>query len=244
MPVFLSRRGFLKGIIYFSVCFLRGISPLKNAFSSPGSRRITKEDTMILPRPEFKGKVSVEEAIKSRRTIRSFRTTALSIEQLSQLLYSAQRITDDGGFKRSAPSGGALYPLDVYAVVGEGAVKGIDAGVYHYIPHEHSIELVTPGDRRRQVARASLHQMWMASAPVNFVITAEYARITSKYGQRGIRYAVIEVGHVGQNIFLQAEALGLRAGIVGAFDDADVIKVMGIPLKHEPLLIMPVGYGG
>ncbi|MBW1863689.1 MAG: nitroreductase family protein, partial [Deltaproteobacteria bacterium] len=89
--------------------------------------------------------------------------------------------------------------------------------------------------------RASLQQMWMAGAPVNFVITAEYSRIRSKYGERGIRYAMVEAGHVGQNLFLQAEALGLKAGIVGAFEDMKVINVLGIPREHEPLLIMPIG---
>ena len=91
---------------------------------------------------------------------------------------------------------------------------------------------------------ASLGQRWMARAPLTLVITAEYKRIMGKYGQRGVRYAMIEAGHIAQNIFLQCEALGLVAGIVGAFEDAKVIEVMGIPKSHEPLLIMPVGYKG
>ena len=95
---------------------------------------------------------------------------------------------------------------------------------------------------RKEIASASLWQMWMAKAPVIFIITAEYRRITGKYGERGVRYALIEVGHVGQNLFLQAGTLGLGAGIVGAFHDTDVLKVMGTPSKHEPILIMPVGY--
>ncbi len=102
--------------------------------------------------------------------------------------------------------------------------------------------MVTKGDRRKEIASVALYQMWMAKAPVIFLITAEYQRITGKYGERGIRYALIEVGHVGQNLFLQAEALGLGAGIVGAFYDLEVSKVAGLPPKHEPLLIMPVGY--
>ncbi len=206
-------------------------------------RKKVKEDSMTLPEPKIDGSMSVEKAIKQRRTVRSFRKSALTMEELSQLLYSAQGITEDGGFKRSAPSGGALYPLDVYAVVGDRGVEGLAPGVYHYEPSGHRVDLISHGDKRRELARASLHQMWMASAPLNLVITSEYARITSKYGERGIRYALIEVGHVGQNIFLQAEAMGLKAGIVGAFHDSEVIRVMGIPLRHEPLLIMPVGYG-
>jgi len=199
---------------------------------------------MILPETYkyHKGSLSVEEAIKRRRTVRSFSSKTLEKEALSQLLYVVQGITEDKGFKRAIASGGALYPLDVYAIVGNKGVEGIDAGVYHYIPAGHKIESVIVGDRRRQLAGASLSQMWMAGAPVNLVITAEYSRICSKYGDRGIRYAMIEAGHAGQNIFLQAEALGLKAGIVGAFDNSNVINVLGIPESHEPLLIMPVGY--
>jgi len=197
---------------------------------------------MILPKPTYDGKVSVEKAIKHRRTIRSYKAKALHLEDFSQILFAAQGITDNGGFKRAAPSGGALYPLDVYAVVGKGCVDGLEPAVYHYLPSGHRLETISNGDRRGLVAQAALHQMWMAQAPVNFVITAEYARICSKYGQRGVRYAIIEAGHVGQNIFLQAEALGLRSGIVGAFNDREVTKVMEIPSEHEPLLIMPVGY--
>lgn len=195
-----------------------------------------------LPKPSLDGKVSVEKAIKERRTIRDFKEKPLPLTHLSQLLWAAQGITDPKEGKRAAPSGGALYPLDIYVIAGEKGVEGIEAGVYHYLPERHSISVISKGDRRKEIASAALWQMWVAKAPVQFIITAEYRRITWKYGQRGIRYALIEVGHVGQNLFLQVEALGLGAGIVGAFNDADVSKVMGAPSKHEPLLVMPVGY--
>jgi SagB-type dehydrogenase family enzyme len=195
-----------------------------------------------LPKPSFDGKVSVEKAIKERRTIRDFKDRPLLLSYLSQLLWAAQGITDPKEGKRAAPSGGALYPLDIYVIVGEKGVDGMEMGVYHYLPEKHSILPVLKGDRRKEIASASLSQMWMAKAPVIFIITAEYKRITGKYGERGIRYALIEAGHVGQNLFLQAEALGLGAGIVGAFNDLEVSKVAGLPSKHEPLLIMPVGY--
>lgn len=198
--------------------------------------------SISLPKPSLDGKVSVEKAVKERRTIRDFKERLLSLAQLSQLLWSAQGITDPKEGKRSAPSGGALYPLDIYLIVGKNGVEGVEGGVYHYSPEKHAISLMMKEDRRKEVASASLWQTWMAKAPVMFIITAEYRRITGKYGERGIRYALMEVGHVGQNLFLQAEALGLGAGIVGAFNDADVSKVMGAPPQHEPLLIMPVGY--
>ena len=195
-----------------------------------------------LPKPSLDGKVSVEKAIKERRTIRDFKDRPLPFTHLSQLLWAAQGITDLKEGKRAAPSAGALYPLDIYVIAGEKGVKGMEAGVYHYLPKTHSVLPISKGDRRKEIASASLWQMWMAKAPVIFIITAEYKRITWKYGERGIRYSLIEVGHVGQNLFLQAEALGLGAGIVGAFNDLEVSKVAGFPSKHEPLLIMPVGY--
>ena len=195
-----------------------------------------------LPKPSSDGKLSLEKAIKGRRTIREFKDRVLSLHHLSQLLWAAQGMTDPIEMKRAVPSAGALYPLDIYVIVGEKGVKGMEAGVYHYLPRTHEILPIAKGDLRKEVALASLRQTWMAKAPVIFVITAEYKRVTAKYGERGIRYALIEVGHVGQNLFLQAEALGLGAGIVGAFNDLEVSKVARLPSKQEPLLIMPVGY--
>ena len=208
----------------------------------PGWGKDQQGGFIQLPKPAFDGAVSVERAIKERRTIRAFRSDSLGMAQLSQLLWAAQGITDERRGFRAAPSGGALYPLDVYAVVGKGGVEGLGPGIYRYYPAGHRLKLISSGDRRRDVAGAALAQMWIARAPVIFVITAEYERITRKYGKRGVRYAHIEVGHVGQNIFLQAGAVGLGAGIVGAFHDASVAEAIGAPKKYEPIIIIPVGY--
>lgn len=197
---------------------------------------------MKFQKPQFDGKISLERAIKNRRTYRAFMSDPLSQGEFSQLLWAAYGITDERGFKRAAPSGGALYPMDLYAVAGTGGVKDLEAGTYHYDPNEHTISKILEGDIRVDLARASLSQMWMTTAPVNLIITVEYRRISVKYGERGARYALMEAGHIGQNIFLQAEALGLGAGIVGAFHDENVSKVLKIPREHEPLLIMPVGH--
>lgn len=218
------------GMILF-LFMVTGLLEVKNGHAS-----------ISLPKPSSDGKVSVEKAIKQRRTIRDFQERTLSLNHLAQLLWSAQGITDLTKGRRVAPSGGALYPLDIYILIGENGVEKMEAGTYHYLPKEHSMSMILKGDRRREIASASLSQMWMAKAPVTFIITAEYKRITGKYGERGIRYALIEVGHVGQNVFLQVEALELGAGIVGAFNDLEVSKVAGLPPQHEPLLMMPVGY--
>jgi SagB-type dehydrogenase family enzyme len=238
----LTRREFCKIIGFiglFGSLFIpqRVLSKGKiNPLSGKGGGR------MQLPEPMLDGDVSVERTINTRRTIRSFDRKALTLKQLSQLLWAAQGITETGGFKRGAPSAGALYPMDVYGVVGRNCIEKLDPGVYHYGPADHTLSLAQEGDRRRDIAGASLWQMWMADAPLNLVITGEYSRIMGKYHQRGIRYAMIEAGHIGQNIFLQCQGMGLEAGIVGAFDDEKVVQVMGIKRTHEPLLIMPVGY--
>ena len=199
---------------------------------------------IALPSPSYKGSVSVEEALKARRTHRSFQSRPLTLKQFSQILWGAYGVTDRkyGSFLKTAPSAGALYPLDIYCVVGEGGVETLTPGIYHFRPENHAIELVKQGDLRAEVARQALQQMWMAKAPLMLVITGEYNRSSIKYGLRGATYTHIEAGHVGQNVFLQAEAIGLRAGIVGAFNNQQIIRAMGLSTSHDPLLIMPVGY--
>jgi len=205
-------------------------------------------DTMAaefaLPSPSYKGTVSVEEALKARRTHRSFQSRPLTLKQFSQILWGAYGVTAQkyGSFLKTAPSAGALYPLDIYGVVGQGGVETLAPGIYHFRPENHAIELVKQGDLRAEVARQALQQMWMAKAPLMLVITGEYNRSSIKYGLRGATYTHIEAGHVGQNVFLQAEAIGLKAGIVGAFNNRGVVTTMGLPPSHDPLLIMPVGY--
>lgn len=197
---------------------------------------------MQLPAPSLDGAMSLEKALQSRRTVRSFSPNPLSLAHFSQMLWAAYGAAGESKHRRTVPSGGALYPMDLYAAVGEGGLAELDGGIYHYEPREHRVSLLASGDFRSQLAKASLHQMWMAGAPVSIVVTVEYRRICGKYGDRGIRYAMMESGHIAQNIFLQAETLGLGAGIVGAFHDEEVSRVMGLPKVHEPLLILPVGY--
>lgn len=195
-----------------------------------------------LPSPAFKGGMSLAEALHDRRTVRSFAFRPLSLDQLSQLLWACYGITDARSRARTAPSAGALYPLDCYLAAGEKGVGGLEAGVYHYLPLEHALAATILGDKRREVARASLSQFWMAEAPIMVIITAEYQRTMGRYRERGTRYVLMEVGHAGENLFLQSVAIGLGAGIVGAFDDKAVAGALQLPTRHEPLLIVPVGY--
>ncbi len=198
-----------------------------------------------LPAPKTRGEMSLEEAIQKRRSKREFLDKPLTLEQVSQILWVAQGITDEQSGYRAAPSAGALYPLEVYLVVGEGGVDpplADGAGVYHYLPENHSLEKLLEGDVRQDLMRASLGQSFIADAPVDLVIAAEYERTTGKYGERGIRYVHMEVGHAAQNVYLQVTALGLGTVTIGAFDDEEVARVLHLPSEHEPLCVMPVGH--
>jgi SagB-type dehydrogenase family enzyme len=193
-----------------------------------------------LPRPELEGKVSLEEAIARRRSVRRYRAEPLTLSQLSQVLWSAQGITA-GGELRAAPSAGATYPLELFAFVGKQAIDGLEAGIYHYEVDSHSLVCSQRGDLRRELARAALDQGFIVSAPVDIVICAIYTRTSYTYGRRGERYVHMEVGHVGENIHLQAVALGLATVEVGAFDDEEVRKVLDVDERIKPLYIMPLG---
>lgn len=191
-----------------------------------------------LPKPKIIGKMSIEETIVRRQSIRSFTQNSLTLEQLSQLLWSAQGITEQ--FRRAVPSAGATYPLDVFAVLG--IVEGVNPGVYHYLPMKHSIELIKEGDLRKALALAALNQEFIAHAPLDIVITAEYSRTTFRYGSRGEKYVYMEVGHAGQNLSLIAESLGLGTVVIGAFIDEEVSRCLNLPKNFAPLYIMPFGY--
>jgi len=195
---------------------------------------------IALPPPKLKGDISVEEAIRLRRSIRDYQDKSLSLEQVSQLLWAGQGITE--GFKRAAPSAGATYPLTLYLVVGENSVPELSSGIYEYIPETHSLVLIKNGDLRKRVASACLGQSFIEEAPISIVIAADYERTTVRYGERGERYVHMEAGHVGENIYLQAVALGLGTVVVGAFLDTDLKQCLSLPEEQVPLYVMPIGY--
>ncbi len=191
-----------------------------------------------LPVSSTIGLVSVEEALRVRRSIRELAPTPLPLADLAQLLWAAQGVTAGDG-RRTAPSAGALYPLDVYAVAGD--VETLPPGVYRYEPGPHRLEAIIGGDRRMALARAAAEQDFVAEAPAAIVLAAHFARTFAKYGERASQYVAIEAGCAAQNIALQAVALRLASVIVGAFDEAKVCEATSIPRGETPLIIMPVG---
>ena len=193
---------------------------------------------MKLPEPQYDSNVSLEESLLQRRSIRSYTDEPLALHELSQLLWSAQGITGPGGL-RTAPSAGALYPLEVYVAVGD--VQGLAPGVYRYQPDGHQLAKIMDGDRRGELASAALGQSSVKDGAVAFVFTGVYKRTTGKYGDRGIRYVHIEVGHAAENLCLQATAMGLGSVTVGAFTDEQVTRLLNLPDGEQPLYIIPVG---
>jgi SagB-type dehydrogenase family enzyme len=196
---------------------------------------------LTLPAPRLKGEMSLEEVVSRRRSRREFKGSPLTLEQVSQVLWAAQGITSPEGL-RAAPSAGARYALDLYVAVGGREAGGLAAGVYHYDPQGHTLKRILEGDVRPTLARLAVGQTFIAEAPLALVITAEYERISQKYGDRTTRYVHMEVGHAAQNVYLQAEALGLGTVVVGSFQDEAVSQALSLPAQHRPLYIMPVGY--
>lgn len=198
-----------------------------------------KSGTLIeLPAPRYTSDIPLEDTILNRRSVREYKGEPLALEEVSQLLWSAQGITGDG-FKRAAPSAGALYPLEIYVLAGN--VENITPGMYHYLPNVHSLEKISDKDFRSELTKAAYGQVYIENAPANLVFTAIYERTTKKYGDKGIRYVHMEAGHAAQNVYLQAVALGLGTVTVGGFDDSEVKKILELPHDEEPLYIMPLG---
>ncbi len=208
-----------------------GSTPAPPADQAPQRAR---GSALVLPQPRLEGSLSLEAALAQRRSIRSFSQQPLTQAELGQLLWAAQGITAPSGL-RSAPSAGALYPLEIYAVVPD--------AVYRYQPQGHRIILHLAGDVRPALAAAALNQAAVADAPTVIVIAAVYERTAQKYGQvRTPRYVALEAGHVGQNVLLQAVALGLGAVPIGAFADEQVQKVLDLPPDQQPLYLIPAGH--
>jgi SagB-type dehydrogenase family enzyme len=195
-------------------------------------------DRIALPAPRRESGFPLERALSERRSVREFSKAALTQEEVSQILWAAQGVTSRDGL-RTAPSAGALYPLELYLVAGN--VQNLDPGIYKYVPAGHLLIKIMAGDQRRKLAAASLGQDSVANAAAVLAFTAVERRTTRKYGNRGVRYIHIEVGHASQNVFLEATALGLGAVVVGAFEDDRLRETLKLPEGEAPLYLMPLG---
>lgn len=194
---------------------------------------------ITLPEPAYKSGTSIEEALLKRRSVRDYKREPVQLKEISQLLWAAQGITskEDGG--RTAPSAGALYPLELYVVSGN--INTLTPGVYHYQPSGHTLEQIAEGDKRKLLTAVALMQGAVNKSAAVIVISAKYKRTTGKYLERGKKYVHMEAGHAAQNIYLQAVSLKIGAVVTGAFMDSLVKQVLHLPKNKEPLYLMPVG---
>jgi len=184
-----------------------------------------------LPKPILEGNKSVEECIYERESVRKYQNKAIEIEKISQILWAAQ---GKKGQKRTVPSAGATYPLEIYVTL-----KG--KGYFHYNFKDHVLKLVTEENICKDLTEESWNQAFIEEAYLNILICADYSRTTQRYGERGIRYVHMEIGHAAQNVHLQVVSLNLGTVVVGAFNDNEVKRIMDMTDKEQPLCIMPIG---
>ncbi|MDP3011169.1 MAG: SagB/ThcOx family dehydrogenase [Candidatus Hydromicrobium sp.] len=231
-------------IIALVLVLIFSLSLIVSCLKTEKVNEITKPSEAVpaerikLPEPGHDSPTSIEQALFKRRSVRDYKDEPLTLTEVSQLLWAAQGITDPRVL-RTAPSAGALYPLEVYVVVGN--VSNLSDGIYKYKPHEHELEGIKEGDKRAELYGAALGQSCVKDGAIVIVFSAVYERTTQKYGERGIRYVHIEVGHAAQNVYLQAVSLNLGTVVVGAFQDDAVRMVINMPDEECPLYIMPIG---
>lgn len=223
-------------LLLTSLLFLILVQPVKINGEVHTMQQLGK---IKLPSPKLKGDISLEESLAKRRSIRSYKKEAINVNEISQLLWAMQGVTEKNWGLRTAPSAGALYPLEVYVVAGN--VENLDAGIYKYLSDDHSIVKILSGDKRKDLYNSALQQESILEAPVVFVIVAVFERTAIKYGIRSERYVYIEAGHSCQNLLLQATSLNLGAVPIGAFYDDRVKETIDLEENEKPIYIIPVG---
>ena len=197
-----------------------------------------------LPEPELVADMTLWQVLRQRRSRRTYASDRLLPKAvLSTLLWATQGLTARYGdmYFRTAPSAGGLYPVETYLLVR--AVEGLEPGIYHFRPHRYDLEFLKKGDVARPMARVALGQEIVSHAQVTFIWSAVLARGKWKYRERAYRYIYIDAGHIGQNLYLAAEALGLGACTIGAFFDDDANRIIDLDGKEETIIYMGcVGY--
>lgn len=237
----LSRRDFLKLsaiTLLASLTACRDMTKTDEVPVNTATLPPTVTPLFILPTPVHDSETSVEKALLERRSLREYGREPLTLAEISQLLWAAQGITHPAGL-RTAPSAGALYPLEIYLLTGN--VTNLRAGIYHYKPENHALSLIAEGDQRPALRQAALDQSAVQDAAAVIVIAAIYERTTVKYGERGVSYVHMEVGSVAQNVYLQATSLDLGTVFIGAFHEDEVKRVLHLAADEQPLCLMPVG---
>jgi SagB-type dehydrogenase family enzyme len=203
-------------------------------------------DETALPRPALDGSISLEKALATRTTARSYSPAPLTLAQVAQVLWAGTgNIPTDAisaATKKVIPSARKTFPIELYLVCGEGTVEKLPAGVYHYDADRHALKRIADGDQRKPVSSACKGQSWIAQAPVSVIVGAVFKRAEATSGpERGINFGVMEAGNANQNILLQARALGFDTNTVGGIRDADLSKALKLPEDVRPIVLVTVG---
>lgn len=200
----------------------------------PGVKKI------VLPDPNEISKTSLDNCLKKRKSIREFSDKPITLKQLSYLLWASTGIQrNEHGFDfRTAPSAGALYPIETYLVINN--VKDLSNGVYHYSIKDHTLEELKLGEYGIKTANAALGQDMCAKAAVVFIWTAIFQRSKWKYRQRAYRYIYLDAGHIGENLALASTSLDLGSCQIGALFDEEVNEIVGVDGTSESSIYMSV----
>jgi len=232
----------LKTISFFILSVFISTSIMSQNIAAVKSLKDTVK--IKLPNPSLKGTISVEQALAKRRSVREYKDTSLTLQDVSQILWSAYGITDtikDKGIGlHTAPSAVAIYPLTIYLVAGK--VKDLPAGIYRYNPKGQSLTLLKSGDFRADLSTASRGQKMIKDAPIDIVYSADTVLMTKRFGAKsGMSFIDLDLGHSAENVYLQATALGLGTCAVGGFVAVQVSSVIKMPANEKTVYIMPVG---
>lgn len=224
-------------LVGFSLIFLVFYQKDKKQIDKSMLKTNINQNGILLPEPQRKGEVSLEETLQKRRSVREYKSDALALNEISQILWASQGITEE--YHRTVPSAGALYPIEVYLVVKN--VEGLVEGVYRYDPKDHKLVFIIAGNFNKALAEIAVNQEWIENSAAILLISADFQRTTQKYGERGKQYVWMEAGHSAQNAYLQVVSLNLGTVSVGAFDGGKIKEILNLPENIEPLVIMPIG---
>ena len=218
------------------ICTIVILATLGLGGQQPAATQPVADAVRSLPQPVLKGTTSLEETLAARRSVRNFTDKPLTLDQIAQLCWAGQGITEPKKGLRTAPSAGATFPIELYIVTAD--------GVDHYLPAGHKLQRHAVGDFRPAVEAAAYGQEQVGQAPACVVIAGVLERTAHKYGERAELFCYVEAGHVGQNILLQATSLKLAGVPMGGFEADKVAAALKLPKDHRVLYMLAIGHPG
>ncbi len=208
--------------------------------SAAGAAETPEDDgTVALPAADRVGGMTVEQALDRRRSVRAYAAGSLSLQEVGQLAWAAQGVTDRESGYRAAPSAGATFPIEIDVLVH--GVEPLADGIYRYLPDTHALRRRSVGDYRPAAYETTFDQSMVRDAPVVMVISSIVTRTEQRFGELAGHLVDIEVGHVAQNVYLQAEALGLGTVAIAAFREEAMAAALELRDGERPLYLLPVG---